>query len=383
MIDVCVSTHDNARELPAVLASLLPLRSLLGRVRVIDNGSADGGPGWVRRHHPWAEVLELGRNGGPAASRNAALLAPGADWALLLDGDCSLAAGCVEALLRVRAESPAQVYSPRVAYADDPDLIYYDAGEAHFLGLLCLDNAGVRARSALAPRLEPGAVSTSALLVHRPSARRAGLFDERYFFFGEDLDFSLRLRAAGFRLRHAPGAVVLHHKPLPGSDRACAQSARRSPMRSRRQGPNRWRTLLKVCRLGTLLRAAPLHAAYECAEALNAAREGNAAEYLAGWVELLRDLPAVLRARRTVQAFRTREDDALFVRAPLPWRAEVLAVPGARLLRGWLEAACRYAWPAPASAGAEITRPSRMATTRSAPPAAARSWAVTRTVRPG
>src|SRR6185295_8045744 len=127
-------------ELPLVLDSILAQRRELGgRVLVIDNGSSDGGPGWVRRNRPWAEVVELGRNRGPGASRNAALLMRGPERVLLLDGDCSLAPGFAREVLADAA--PAAVHSARVVYADEPSRVYYDAGAAHFLGLLCLENA--------------------------------------------------------------------------------------------------------------------------------------------------------------------------------------------------------------------------------------------------
>jgi len=347
VIDVCVSTHDNLPDLPAVLDCLFPLRGAsVGRVLVIDNGSTDGGPQWVRTHRPWAEIVELGRNGGPSVSRNVALREPGSPWVLLLDGDCSLAPGCLEALLQDRAGNPAEVYSARVVYAGDPSRIYYDAGTAHFLGLLCLENTGVPMAQARAATRDPGAVSTSALLVSREAAVRAGLFDEGYLFFGEDLDFSLRLRAVGGRLRHVPEAVVLHRKPLPGTAPAADERERRARLRSSRQGPNRWRTLLKVCRAGTLLRTAPLHLAYSCVEALNALRESGFVAHLRGLWGFLSDLPRVLRERRRVQGSRTREDAELFGDPPLSWRPEVRAVPGAGLLQRVLERGCGLFWPA-------------------------------------
>ncbi|MEK7232566.1 MAG: sulfatase-like hydrolase/transferase [Elusimicrobiota bacterium] len=364
MIDVCVSTHDNLRDLPAVLDALFAQRGVLkGRVRVIDNGSTDGGPQWIRRERRWVEVVELGRNGGPSASRNAALREPGAPWVLMLDGDCSLAPGCIEALLLDRANNPAEAYSARVVYADDPGRIYYDAGTAHFLGLLCMQNAHVPASQALPPARDPGAVSTSALLVSREAALRAGLFDEGYFFFGEDLDFSLRLRALGGRLRHVPEAVVLHHKPLPGSSAAALERSRRRWCRSFRQGPNRWRTLLKVCRAGTLLRTSPMHLTYESVEALNALREACAWAHLRGLLGFMMDLPRVLRQRRGVQSSRRIEDSELFGNPTLGWRPEIREVAGARILQRALERACGFFWSASAallflSLSASITRAS-------------------------
>ena len=54
------------------------------------------------------------------------------------------------------------------------------------------------------------AVSGCLMLVAREVFERVGLFDERYFFGFEDIDFCLRARAAGFRTRVAAGAVAYH-----------------------------------------------------------------------------------------------------------------------------------------------------------------------------
>ena len=59
---------------------------------------------------------------------------------------------------------------------------------------------------------------TGTALLVRPAAHAAtGGFDEALFMYGEDVDLSWRVRAAGFRIRTAPGALVHHwveHRPL-------------------------------------------------------------------------------------------------------------------------------------------------------------------------
>ena len=57
----------------------------------------------------------------------------------------------------------------------------------------------------------------TALLVRPAAFTASGGFDEALFMYGEDVDLSWRVRAAGFLLRTAPGALVQHwveHRPL-------------------------------------------------------------------------------------------------------------------------------------------------------------------------
>jgi GT2 family glycosyltransferase len=53
-------------------------------------------------------------------------------------------------------------------------------------------------------------VSGACLLVRRDAAVAAGLLDERYFMYEEDVDFCAALRARGGRVLFAPSAEITH-----------------------------------------------------------------------------------------------------------------------------------------------------------------------------
>jgi GT2 family glycosyltransferase len=55
--------------------------------------------------------------------------------------------------------------------------------------------------------------SGACLLLRTSAFREVGGFDDKHFFLhGDDVDLSWRLRLAGWRIRHAPGAAVFHDK---------------------------------------------------------------------------------------------------------------------------------------------------------------------------
>jgi GT2 family glycosyltransferase len=64
--------------------------------------------------------------------------------------------------------------------------------------------------------------SGACLLVRRVAAEAAGLFDERYFIYAEDVDFCAALRARGGLVLFAPSAEIAH---LRGRSRATAPEA--------------------------------------------------------------------------------------------------------------------------------------------------------------
>ena len=68
-------------------------------------------------------------------------------------------------------------------------------------------------------------VSGACLLVRRDAAVAAGLLDERYFMYEEDVDFCAALRRQGGRVLFAPSAEVTH---LRGRSARSAPSATRA-----------------------------------------------------------------------------------------------------------------------------------------------------------
>jgi len=53
-------------------------------------------------------------------------------------------------------------------------------------------------------------ISGASLLIRRRALEQVGLLDEGFFMYGEDCDYGLRLRKAGFLLAVAPQARVRH-----------------------------------------------------------------------------------------------------------------------------------------------------------------------------
>jgi hypothetical protein len=53
--------------------------------------------------------------------------------------------------------------------------------------------------------------SGSFLFVRREALEDAGPLDERFFFYSEEVDFCLRVKRAGWEVRHFPRFTILHH----------------------------------------------------------------------------------------------------------------------------------------------------------------------------
>jgi GT2 family glycosyltransferase len=59
---------------------------------------------------------------------------------------------------------------------------------------------------------EVDSVMGAYMLVRAKALAQAGLFDERFFMYGEDLDLAYRIKARGWKVFYYPAVEVLHHK---------------------------------------------------------------------------------------------------------------------------------------------------------------------------
>jgi hypothetical protein len=207
----------NGRE--DTLRCLASLRAVRGehRVYVADNGSADGSAEAIRAAHPEAVLIENGANLGYAGGNNPAIaraIADGATWVVLLNNDARPDPGVLDAFAAAAAREPGagvlagmllfedgrvqwagQRLGLRSGYSGRPD------GYGRPLAEVDLGDG--------APR--PVARGVGALMaVSRAAIDAAGTFDDDLFAYVEDVDWCLRIRAAGFGCLFVPAARAVH-----------------------------------------------------------------------------------------------------------------------------------------------------------------------------
>lgn len=182
---------------------------------VVDNGSEDGSADRLRATLPGAQIVATGKNlgfsGGCNAGIRIALEAP-ARFVLLVNSDAVLAPGALAALLAAAADHPrAGIFAPVVLGREEPDRIA-SAGIRFSpkTGRMRHIAAG-RKPAVLPPTAHTvDAVSGCVMLVRREVFERAGMLDDEFFFYFEDIEFCLRARRAGFDVLCVPDAIAYH-----------------------------------------------------------------------------------------------------------------------------------------------------------------------------
>src|SRR5829696_3287994 len=184
---------------------------------VVDNGSTDGTTAAVEAAHPDVTVIDTGQNLGFAAGNNVGLKAAlemGADFALLLNNDTVVAPDLVTRLVEEADRHPdAGALCPLIYYLDEPDRIWYagarfDARRGHngrHTGY------GERDYGQYDRIREIGRATGAAMMVRRKVIEEVGMLDGELFLQVEDVEWSLRMRRAGWRIFFVPSGKVWHH----------------------------------------------------------------------------------------------------------------------------------------------------------------------------
>jgi len=288
------------------------------RVVVVDNGSEDDSPRQIKDRFHDVELLELGENRGLPAARNVGLSHVTSDLVLLLDNDILLEPDCLERLVAAWDETRPTVVCPRIRLIPERDIIQADGAAAHFVGTMILRHGNRPVAEVSAVRSEVGACIGACYLLDRKRVVDAGGFDEIYFFYFEDLEIALRLRALGHAFLCEPAAVVFHDR----GEGTAGLSFRGTGTYPARRGylsiRHRLLTILIHYRLRTILLLLPALAAYELASLVLALTKGWGAAWLKAWLWQVRNAGIIRRRRRIAQRARVRNDRDLLVGGPLP-----------------------------------------------------------------
>ncbi|MGB3977102.1 MAG: glycosyltransferase family 2 protein [bacterium] len=211
MISVIIPSWNGRHLLETALPSLIKQLPKQVSVIVVDNGSTDGTVEWINENWKTVITMALPENLGFSGAVNTGIAAAGEDDIILLNNDTEALPGWLNALLEARDKFPDfHVFTSRVLYAEPPHLIdtvgdgFTIAGFGYKKGWLEQDGTDFDKHK------EVFSASGCAMLIRREVIKEIGLFDEDFFAFGEDIDFSFRARLAGFRVLYVPDAKLYH-----------------------------------------------------------------------------------------------------------------------------------------------------------------------------
>jgi GT2 family glycosyltransferase len=249
-LSIVIVSYNVRGDLERCLNSIVAARPAVDHeIIVVDNGSSDGTAAALRARWVGVKLIDAGRNAGFAAANNIGLRQSSGELVLLLNPDTLVPPGAIDALVAVMDLLPdVAVAGPRLVDADGRAELSFGP----MISPLGEMRQKLRARGNVerltARAREVDWVSGACLLVRRADAEAAGLIDERYFMYAEDVDFCAAMRARGRRVLFTPEARVVH---LRGRSRRTApgpteQAYRRSQIAFYEKHHPAWAPILRV-----------------------------------------------------------------------------------------------------------------------------------------
>jgi N-acetylglucosaminyl-diphospho-decaprenol L-rhamnosyltransferase len=223
------------RCLESVFAELARLPGWPAVVWVVDNASGDGSADMVYQRFPQVRLIANPDNRGFAAANNQALRALGfasdrssdglPRYAAFLNPDTTLEQGALGAWLEAAESHPAAgIVGAALRYPDGrfqhsafsfPSLaqILLDFYPLHYR--LIDSRLNGRYPRQFYERGEPFPIDHplgAAMLARREAIEATGLLDEGFFIYAEEVDWCMRMRAAGWPALCAPAVHIVHHE---------------------------------------------------------------------------------------------------------------------------------------------------------------------------
>lgn len=164
---------------------------------VVDDCSADGSVEIIRKHP--CLLVRLDHPSGASRARNTGALHSRGRILFFIDADCVLQPGTLALARRAAADAgPGTVIGG--TYSPEP----WDSGFFNRFQSVFINHAETRRPEA------PDYVASHAMVLHARDFRSTGGFPEHFLPMIEDVEYSHRLRRAGFRLVMRPEVQVRH-----------------------------------------------------------------------------------------------------------------------------------------------------------------------------
>ncbi|HPL63714.1 MAG TPA: glycosyltransferase family 2 protein [Syntrophales bacterium] len=223
-VSVVVVSWNTREILLDCLRSALSTKDRLNmEITVVDNGSVDGSPEAVREYFPGVRIIRNGANLGFSRANNAGIRASTGKYICLVNSDVIFTENCIPLLFDHMEKNPLiGILGPQIIGRD---------GEVQrsCMGFPTVWNSLCRALAldAIFPNSkllggqlltywphdttrEVDVVNGCFWMVRRAALDMVGLLDEKFFIYGEDVDWCRRFRSRNWKVAFYPEAQAVH-----------------------------------------------------------------------------------------------------------------------------------------------------------------------------
>jgi GT2 family glycosyltransferase len=185
---------------------------------VVDNGSTtDTVPAW-KNEYPDVVFLRSEENLGFAGGNNLGIKEAKGDYLFLINNDTEVTADLIASLVATMDSNPKiGILSPKIHYFDQPGTLQY-AGYTPMNYLLARNHCVGQFEKDLGQydnvSGRTGYAHGAAMMVRRDAITKAGLMNENYFLYYEELDWCENVVREGYEIHTNLNALIYHKESI-------------------------------------------------------------------------------------------------------------------------------------------------------------------------
>ena len=301
-VSVLILNYNGAKFIEACLQSVLAQDYPTTEIIVIDNASNDESADIVKEGFPGVVLLEAGANLGFAGGMNLGIKNSRGEFVLLLNPDVVLDKGFLSAMVEaIESDVSVGSVSGKVYKLEEREAHLLDTtGHVIFKNRLFTDRGDGEPDTGQYDSIEEIFGTCAGTGLYRRKMLedvKIGdeYFDEAFFLFLEDTDLSWRAQLRGWKCLYTPRAVARHWRG--------GVAVRKSKLVELHNYKNRYMMIVKNDSGLSLFKS--LHHFVITDTLKSAALLWRCPRALAGWWQVWRNMPALIRKRRIIQRNRT------------------------------------------------------------------------------
>lgn len=247
-LSVIIVNYNTSGLLKQCLSAVLASSGLKPKeleVIVVDNNSSDNSVEMVSKDYPRVQLIRNKINVGFAVGNNIGINNSNGKFLLLLNSDTVIEPDTLITILKAMENDSSigaatcllQTTDGKIDPASHRGFPTLWNASSYFLGFEKLFPTsrifgGYHQgwKNFKVPH-EVDCISGAFFMVSREVIDRVGLLDERFFMYGEDIDWCFRIKQAGFKILFHPGVKTLHFKKQSGRDSRTDKTAKKNARR--------------------------------------------------------------------------------------------------------------------------------------------------------
>jgi GT2 family glycosyltransferase len=167
--------------------------------------------------YPNLHLIRSERNLGFTGGNNLGIEAATGDYLFIVNNDTELTPTLLDELLEpFQLDTRIGVTCPKIKFYDTPDVLQYAGYNSMNMYTGTATPVGLNEPDA-GQYNSPGVTNFAhgcAMMVRREVIEKVGRFAERFFLYYEELDWSQRIKDAGYLIYYQPSAYILHKESV-------------------------------------------------------------------------------------------------------------------------------------------------------------------------